>query len=115
MTQKANDDENDLFTRVYNAEQPENQEPGTLQVFVVRENAKLPTKLYKSDAPVDFYSFEEVTIEAGSFEEIRTGVCIILPLGVHGKLFPTYKAAKRGLYCQPTIVNPEFTFYNREP
>lgn len=52
------------------------------------DNAILPTKAYAYDAGWDLYSIEHVTIKPEERASIKTGICLEIPNGYVGLIWP---------------------------
>jgi len=59
-----------------------------VKVKKVHEDAVIPTKAYPSDAGFDLYALEDVIVESGDTEKIRTGLSFDLPSGYEMQIRP---------------------------
>ena len=69
-----------------------------LKIKRLTKTAKLPVKNNSTDAGIDIFTDEEVTIHAGETVAISTGVALDLPVGTYGRL-----KARSGLTLQTPL------------
>lgn len=60
----------------------------TINVKLLNEDAKIPTKAHDSDAGWDLYAAEDMKIPNGMRKTIKTGVSIAIPDGYSGLIWP---------------------------
>jgi len=58
-----------------------------LQVQLLHTDAKMPTFAHDSDAGMDLFSVEEVTVEPGQRVQISTGLALAIPEGYVGLIW----------------------------
>lgn len=59
-----------------------------LQVAKVSKDAKLPTRKFSSDAGIDFYALEKVTLQPLDMLVLHTGIVVDIPKGYELHLYP---------------------------
>ena len=57
-----------------------------MEIVLINDNAKTPTRASKESAGLDLYSSIDVGIEAGSIKKVNTGICISLPENSYGSI-----------------------------
>jgi dUTP pyrophosphatase len=57
-------------------------------VQLLSEDANVPTKTHNSDAGLDLYSIEDITIQPKQRNTIKTGVSFEMPNGIAGLIWP---------------------------
>ena len=81
-----------------------------LKVKRLTETAKLPTRAHSTDAGLDLYADEEVTIKAGHRRVINTGIAISIPEGKVGLIWPrSGLAVKRGVHVMAGVIDSSYT------
>lgn len=60
----------------------------SIDVKLLNKDAKMPTKAHDSDAGWDLYATEDVNIENGKRETVKTGVSMAIPDGYVGLIWP---------------------------
>lgn len=69
-----------------------------MNVQLLKENAKLPTRGSDEAAGLDLYSTESYAIKPGEVAKVSTGIAIELPINTFGGIYPrSGLATKRGL------------------
>jgi dUTP pyrophosphatase len=76
-----------------------------IEVTRLESQARIPTRAHEDDAGLDLYSLEDVFLEAGQGERIRTGVALALPTGFVGMIADRSSLAKRGLKTAGGIID----------
>jgi dUTP pyrophosphatase len=66
-----------------------------LRVLRVDPGATLPTRAYGTDAGLDLYALEPVTLEPGHRASVRTGIAVEIPEGRAGLVLPRSGLAAR--------------------
>lgn len=66
-----------------------------LQVRRLHPEARLPTRAYPSDAGLDLYAVETVTLKAGGRASVGTGIALEIPGGRAGLVLPRSGLAAR--------------------
>lgn len=59
-----------------------------IQVKLLTENSKLPTRNNPTDAGLDLYSSEVALIKGGSWKAISSGISISIPDGFYARIAP---------------------------
>ena len=57
-----------------------------MEIVLINDNAKTPTRASKESAGLDLYSSIDVGIEAGSIKKVNTGICISLSENSYGSI-----------------------------
>jgi len=76
-----------------------------LKIKKLHPEAIIPTRTYRTDAGIDLYSIEDVTIPSGHQREVRTGVALEIPEGYHVQLHTRSSFGKKGLRCHLGIFD----------
>jgi dUTP pyrophosphatase len=58
-----------------------------LQVQLLHKDAKLPTFAHDSDAGMDLFSVEEITIKPGQRAQVSVGIALAIPVGSVGLIW----------------------------
>ena len=66
-----------------------------IKFLLKQPEAKLPTQGSNEAAGLDLYACEPATVQPGQSAKINTGVCMELPLGCVGLIWPRSKIATR--------------------
>ena len=66
-----------------------------LRVKRLDSRAKLPTRAYAGDAGLDLYALDDVRLEPGQRESVRTGLAVEIPEGQAGLVLPRSGLAAR--------------------
>ena len=92
-----------------------------LQIRQLDENAKIPTRAYETDAGLDLYCLEDVTIyptyqldDRGNLEDnfpriVKTGIAIQLTDGHYGHICEKSGLASRGIKVGGGIIDSSYT------
>jgi len=75
---------------------------------LLHQDAKLPTKVYKSDSCFDLYSVEKKAIPPHYYGEINLGIAVELPLGYGMFLRARSSQGKNGIQIHLGTVDQEF-------
>jgi len=59
-----------------------------IEIKLLNDHAKIPTKSYEYDAGWDLYSSENCTVRSGQRNIIKTGISIAIPQGWVGLIWP---------------------------
>jgi len=59
-----------------------------IEIKLLNDYAKIPTKSYEYDAGWDLYSLENCTVKSGQRNIIKTGISIAIPEGWVGLIWP---------------------------
>lgn len=62
--------------------------PSTLQVKALSDKATIPVKASEGSAGYDIFSSEDVTIQPGNIQLVKTDIAIICPPGTYGRIAP---------------------------
>ena len=82
----------------------------SLQVGIyLEEGAIMPTRAYVNDVGYDLYALNDVTIQMGTFVEVKTGVHLALPSHVFAQVNTRSSFGKRGLYIHHGVIDPGYT------
>lgn len=80
-----------------------------VEINLVNELAKVPTKSRADDAGYDLYSTEEVIIKPMERKLIKTGITLSIPTGIYAHISDrSGMALKKGAHCLGKIVDPSF-------
>ena len=80
-----------------------------IQINLISQAAKIPTKAREDDAGYDLYSIEEVTIKPMERKLIKTGISISIPSGFYAHVSDrSGMALKKGAHCLGKIIDPSF-------
>lgn len=77
----------------------------TLAVRRLDAVAVLPTRAHADDAGLDLYGLEDVTLQAGQGQVVRTGVAVAVPVGHVGLVCDRSSLAKRGLKTAGGVID----------
>ena len=82
----------------------------TLGIKKLTNNAILPTRSSAGAVGYDLYSIDNVTIPPTHRTLIGTGVAILLPKGVYGRVAPrSGLAVKHGIQVGAGVIDPDYT------
>lgn len=77
-----------------------------MNVKLLREDAKIPTKANETDAGWDLYAAEDVTINGGERGVVKTGIALQIPDGYVGLIWPrSGLAVKKGLDVLAGVID----------
>ena len=80
-----------------------------IEINLINELAKIPTKSREDDAGYDLYATEEVVIKPMERELVKTGITLSIPTGFYAHISDrSGMALKRGAHCLGKIVDPSF-------
>lgn len=70
----------------------------TIQVKLLNDKAKLPTKAYDTDAGYDLYSVDEqVVLKPGQVSNVNTGIALAIPEGYVGLIWDRSSLGTKGI------------------
>ena len=76
-----------------------------LEVLLLSENAKAPTRNYALDAGLDLYAAEDAFIAVNETKVIKTGIAVAVPEGYVGKIEDRSSMAAKGLRTGAGVVD----------
>jgi|LauGreDrversion4_2_1035121.scaffolds.fasta_scaffold19984_7 dUTP pyrophosphatase len=80
-----------------------------IEINLINELAKIPTKSREDDAGYDLYATEEVVIKPMERKLVKTGITLSIPTGFYAHISDrSGMALKRGAHCLGKIVDPSF-------
>lgn len=80
-----------------------------IEINLINELAKVPTKLRDDDAGYDLYAIEEVIIKPMERKLIKTGISLSIPTGFYAHISDrSGMALKKGAHCLGKIIDPSF-------
>lgn len=80
-----------------------------LKVKRLTETAILPTKNYRTDAAFDLYADEDCILKQGKQAIIKTGICMEIPEGYAGLIWPrSGMSAKSGIDVLAGVVDSDY-------
>lgn len=81
-----------------------------LRVKKVTPNATLPTRGSGGAVGYDLYSTDEIVVPPTHRALIGTGIAVVLPVGVYGRVAPrSGLAVKHGIQVGAGVVDPDYT------
>ena len=83
----------------------------SIDIQILNDEAKIPTKQYVSDAGFDLYSIQEYIIKPSEIYKIGTGLSIAIPEGYAGLVLPrSGLSSKFGitLINSPGLIDPGY-------
>ena len=81
-----------------------------LRVKKLNQNATLPTRGSGGAVGYDLYSTEEVVVPPTHRALVGTGIAIVLPVGVYGRVAPrSGLAVKHGIQVGAGVIDPDYT------
>lgn len=81
-----------------------------LRVKKLTQDATLPTRGSGGAVGYDLYSTEEVVVPPTHRALVGTGIAIVLPVGVYGRVAPrSGLAVKHGIQVGAGVVDPDYT------
>ena len=89
--------------------QETNNSVTNLEVVLLSENAKAPTRSYALDAGLDLYAAEDLFISVNETKVVKTGVAIAVPEGYVGKIEDRSSMAAKGLRTGAGVVDSGYT------
>lgn len=79
-----------------------------LDVRLLTETAKVPTRNLSTDAGLDLYADQDVLVPAGGTAKISTGIAVNIPKGYVGKIEDRSSMASKGLRTGAGVVDTGF-------
>lgn len=79
-----------------------------MKVKKLRENAILPTRAHATDAGLDLYTTEDVTIQRGFPAKISTGIAIALPENTVGLILDKSSLGSQGLKVMGGVIDQNY-------
>ena len=81
-----------------------------LRVKKLNQNATLPTRGSGGAVGYDLYSTEELVVPPTHRALVGTGIAIVLPVGVYGRVAPrSGLAVKHGIQVGAGVIDPDYT------
>ena len=80
-----------------------------MEIVLMNDNAKTPTRASKESAGSDLYSSIDADIEVGSIKKINTGICISLPENSYGSIRKKSSLASKGLLMLGGGIDKDYT------
>jgi len=81
-----------------------------LRVKKLNQNATLPTRGSGGAVGYDLYSTEELVVPPAHRALVGTGIAIVLPVGVYGRVAPrSGLAVKHGIQVGAGVIDPDYT------
>ena len=81
-----------------------------LRVKKLNQNATLPTRGSGGAVGYDLYSTEELMVPPAHRALVGTGIAIVLPVGVYGRVAPrSGLAVKHGIQVGAGVIDPDYT------
>lgn len=84
------------------------REPQYLEVERISECAKLPTRAHASDAGLDLYSAEQVTLAPGERKYVGTGIKMAIPRGFVGLVWDKSGISSHGVHVLAGVMDADF-------
>jgi len=80
-----------------------------IEIKLLNDNAKIPSKSCQDDAGYDLYSSDDFFIKPMERCLVKTGICISMPSGYYGHISDrSGMALKKGAHCLGKIVDPSY-------
>ena len=80
-----------------------------MEIFLMNDNARIPTKASKESAGLDLYSSIDIDIESGSTKKVNTGICISLPENSYGSIRDKSSLPSKGLLKVGGVIDKYHT------
>ncbi len=81
-----------------------------LQVQKLHPDAKLPSFAHSTDAGMDLYCVEKITLKPGERAQVKTGIALSVPLGYVGLIWDKSGIShKRGLKTLGGVIDHGYT------
>ena len=80
-----------------------------MEIVLMNDDAKIPTRGSKRSAGLDLYSSIDVNIEVGSIKKINTRICISLPENSYGSIRDKSSLAAKGLLTLGAVIDNDYT------
>ena len=68
-----------------------------MEIFLMNDNAIIPTRVSKESAGLDLDSSIDIDIEVGLIKKVNTGICISLPENSYGSIREKSSLASKGV------------------
>ena len=81
----------------------------TLQVVLDHPNAKLPERKSDGAAGYDLFSCTELTIPAGRWTLVDTGIRVAVPFGTYGRVAPRSGLSCKGICVGAGVIDGDYT------
>ena len=79
-----------------------------MEIVLMNDNAKTPTRASKESAGLDLYSSIDVDIEVGSIKKVNTGICISFPENSYGSIRDKSSLASKGLLTLGGVIDKDY-------
>jgi dUTP pyrophosphatase len=80
-----------------------------LQIVLLNEKAKVPTRAYEWDAGLDLYSTQNIILPPMERIPVKTGISMAIPQGFYGRVAPrSGLAVKKGLDVMAGVVDSSY-------
>ena len=80
-----------------------------MEIVLINDNARTPTRASKESAGLDLYSSIDVDIEVGSIKKVNTGICLSLPENSYGSIRDKSSLASKGLLTLAGVIDKDYT------
>lgn len=80
----------------------------TIQVKLLRPDAKMPTRAHATDAGLDLYAAESCELEPHKTQAVRTGVALAIPEGWYGQIRDRSSLAFRGVTVGGGVLDASY-------
>ena len=80
-----------------------------MEIVLINNNSKTPTRASKESAGLDLYSSIDIDIESGSIKKVNTGICISLPENSYGSIRDKSSLASKGLFTLGGVIDKDYT------
>lgn len=79
-----------------------------LRILKTNASAKLPVRAHATDAGMDLFASESVTLEIGETKVVSTGIAIELDEGYVGKIESRSSLASKGLFITGGVIDSSY-------
>ncbi len=86
-----------------------NQKKITVGVYLFDGATSLPKLVHTSDVGYDICAIEDVTIDPGSVQLVRTGVCLAMPKNIFVQVCTRSSHGKQGIIVHHGVIDSGYT------
>ena len=80
-----------------------------MEIFLMNDDAIIPTRASKESAGLDLYSSIDIDIQVGSIKKVNTGICISLPENSYRSIRDKSSLASKGLLMLGGVIDKDYT------
>ncbi len=78
-------------------------------IYLSHTDSKIPTCAYTGDVGYDLYSIEDVTVDPGCVQLVRTGVHLSMPRDIFAQMCTRSSYGKQGIILHHGVIDSGYT------